>query len=345
MKALTTEKSGDYTIITGVTQLVTDTEATKAASIGPLSRVEEAIQMHAKHREKGRYIQEAVKAGERAKEAGRQAAVEIKKPVYDEKNPQHKTMRSDMFRNDEIVKKCQTDYTQYSKERADKYGAAGVLNTELIELDKIVTEKHKDIKRSNPVFCHPSGNCIIDRGTPVAGWMPEHVDESGATIPAWHAIMEDSELEADGALVPEGQTVDGLTQAWMSKGEHKACTVTGEYVDDYRGLVYHCKTGDTWGKRTIVALGEFPGATEILDSDLTDIQRAEIHEQQETERIAAMTEAERLAEYEVKKSELAQMAQVMENELKFDGVADYAAQAQAWYDIGLAGLKGKYGIE
>ena len=286
-----------------------------------------------------------MKAGNRATHADKQAGIEADKPVKDDSNPQHKSMRSDSFRSDEKIKKYKKDYDRYCKERTDRFGASGVCNAELIELDKVVTKKHKDIKRANPIYCWPSAGCLIDRGTPVAGYIDEH-EVDGVLVPGCHAILEDSELDAEGVLVPEGLTVEGLITAWMGKAPCTAITIDGESINDYRGLVYHCKTGDNWGKRTIVALGEFPGKTEIADGDLTVEQRGEIDLQVETERLDGLSDDDRLAEYDRLAGALLEKCALDKTKLELGGMTAAAALSKAKADYGaeLVLLKTKYGV-
>ena len=338
-----TETVDGYTIITGVTQLVADPEATKAASVLPLSQIPEAQQLHAKSKEKAGHLKNAGVAGKRAMEADRQAGVEAKKPIRDSDNPQHKLMRSDEFQNPERLKKCEKDYDFYEKERKDRLGAARLCNSELITLSSVVDCKHKDIKRANPIYNHPGAGVLIDPGTKICGWIAETTGEDGEVIPGCHAIMEDSEL-AD-VLVPEGQTVEGLISAWMSKAEREAVTVDGETVVDLRGKKYHVKTGDTWGSYVIDGLG-ITVDSDIEDADLTDEQRAEINEQQETERIDGLSAEDKTAEFTARDEVLLGQAVTMRSGLEIQGATVAAAktQATAWYDSAVADLKIKYGV-
>lgn len=340
-----TETVDGYQIITGVTQLIADPEATKAASVLPLSQIPEAQQLHLKSKEKAGHLKNAGVAGKRAMEADRQAGVEAKKPIRDSDNPQHKLMRSDEFQNPERLKKCEKDYDLYEKERKDRLGAARLCNSELITLSSVVDCKHKDIKRANPIYNHPGNNALIDPGTKICGWIDETTGEDGEVIPGCHAIMEDSELTD--VLVPEGQTVEGLIALWMGQAPCVATCVDGEIINDYRGVTYHFKTDGVWGKRTIAVLEEFPGETEIADADLTDEQRAEINEQQETERIDGLSAEDKTAEFTARDEGLLGQAVVMRSGLEIQGATIAAAktQATAWYDSAVADLKIKYGVE
>lgn len=335
-----------YQIITGLTQLIADPEATKAASVLPLSQIPEAQQLHLKSKEKAGHLKNAGVAGKRAMEADRQAGIEAKKPIRDSDNPQHKLMRSDEFQNPERLKKCEKDYDLYEKERKDRLGAARLCNSELITLSSVVDCKHKDIKRANPIYNHPGVGVLIDPGTKICGWIDEYTDEQGEVVPGCHAIMEDSELTD--VLVPDGQTVEGLISAWMSKGENQACGVDGVYIDDYRGKKYwYQDQSGVWFSTEFPYLDNRPEAGEILDADLTDEQRAEINEQQETERVAGLSAEDKAAEFTARDEGLLGQAVVMRSGLEIQGATIAAAktQATAWYDSAVAELKIKYGVE
>lgn len=342
MKALKTKISGNHTIITGITQLIIDPNSTQAFGRAKLKDVKEFKDLQAKAKKKGNHFFAAGVAGKRAKESLRQIEFEKGKPVFDDKNEQHKIMDQMEFQNGQILKRAQSDRSRYEKERTDNIGAAGVCNTELIELDKECKKKYIEVMKADPIFCHPTAGCLIDRGTRVAGWIDEHEDESGALVPGFHAVMEDMELE--GYLVPEGQTVQELITAWMGKQEREVCTINGEYIDDFRGVTFWKKVSGTWQSRLIDDLGVKPGTTEKEMSALTDLQRSEINNQLETARISEMSAEDKTVEYASRKSDLVMMAQEMENELKFDGDADYMTKAQAWYNTELAILKTKYGV-
>lgn len=296
--------------------------------MAPLMQVEEAQQLQAKARKRGQLIQGAGVDMRRAKDVDKQAKLEAKKPEA-EQNP-------------EVLKRCKRDYGIYEQQRKDKQGAARLLNTELIALDKVVKLKHREILIANPVYTNPGRGWLVDRGCRVAGWIAES-EVDGVVVPGCHAVLEDSDLEVEGVLCPDGQTVDGLMQVWMAKGERQQTLIDGTYIDDYRGLTEWVKTeSDGWIGYVLKELGEEKNPNAILDADLTDEQRAEIDSEIEVSRLAGLSDDDRAAEFNASKTGLAGQAQAMENELKFDGKD--LAPAQAWYDAELVGLKSKYGV-
>ena len=73
-------------------------------------------------------------------------------------------------------------------------------------------------------------------------------------------------------------------------------TLEGEIVPDYRGVEYHKKTSGKWKKVKVQAIGEALPDGAILPDDLTSEQNAEIREQQEAERVAALSPEEKAKE-------------------------------------------------
>jgi len=133
-----------------------------------------------------------------------------------------------------------------------------------------------------------------------------------------------SRLDAASAAIPEGADVQLL--------------VTGGTVADYRKLTYWTK-GKAWASRTISKLGDVPAKGEILDSDLTADQRAEIQAQTEGARVAALTADQKAAELAQVLSALADQAVAMDARA---GITGAEKTGQVWYQAQAAVAQAKY---
>jgi hypothetical protein len=123
----------------------------------------------------------------------------------------------------------------------------------------------------------------------------------------------------------------------------KVLTRTMEKIDDYRGQVYWKKSGDTWNKSEISKLGIVPAAGAIKDENLTPAQRAEITDQLNRERIAALKAVDRSAEKNNLIEGAAQDAALMKSRLEIQGDKSALATAQAYYNDKVAEITALYG--
>jgi len=148
-----------------------------------------------------------------------------------------------------------------------------------------------------------------------------------------------------GEVIKSESELEDLRTKFSGKTETQSLLEDGNYVDDFRGQKYHKKTSGKWVETTIDKLNSFKITGSKYTEELTEIERTEIEDQKETERITALTSEEKTSEYNSNKSELAGKSQIMETELKFDGVVDFEKQAQAFYTSELDKLKTKYGVK
>ena len=304
-----TEQIDGYTIVTGPGQLSIDPESTKRANAQEIFDLPESVKMRKKSDEKSANITAA--------------------------GHHKKTARYYLAGTNQLgVENPNADLAKF-KEHDDKYKYAvagiNVCDSELKEMTPAVVGKMKDIIRSQPVYNEPGAGEYICAGLKIVG-----PDSTGQA-----AIFTESELVERGLIVD----VDKLTQLHLAKSEHQALKIDGEYVDDYRDVKYWCKTDDTWGKRTIVKLGEFPGATEIADADIDTEQRAEIDTQLESERVGELTDELRQVEIDGLINQAAMASQQMEASLKFKGEPDFSGIAQGFYNSEIENINLKYGVK
>ena len=118
----------------------------------------------------------------------------------------------------------------------------------------------------------------------------------------------------------------------------------GEIVEvvDNRGKRFYQKSGGRWVSAEITKLGETAKKSAIAESDLTDDQRAEIAEQNEADRVAALKPADKAAEKAAVLKSLAQAAASKKAELEITGDTQALETAQAWYQSEAAIVEAKY---
>jgi hypothetical protein len=108
---------------------------------------------------------------------------------------------------------------------------------------------------------------------------------------------------------PEGELIGDaaanvVREKLNAKGPHRALLDTGAYIDDYRGVEYWIKESGQWLKGVIEQIGATLPAGAVLQNDLTEEQRQEVAEQQEAERVAALTPEQRIAEIKARLAEI-----------------------------------------
>ena len=96
-------------------------------------------------------------------------------------------------------------------------------------------------------------------------------------------------------LLSDAEEAD-LAPKFAALAEHEALTLQGEVIPDYRGVEYHKKTSGKLDKVKIEAIGEALPSGAVLPDDLTSEQNDEIREQQEAERVAALSPEEKAKE-------------------------------------------------
>lgn len=113
-------------------------------------------------------------------------------------------------------------------------------------------------------------------------------------------------------------------------------------VVDYRGKRYHQKKDGKWITAEITRLGVEPAAGAIADSDLSEAQRAEIIEQAETDRIAALKSTDKEKEKNQVIAGLKSQAAQLKSEYEIEGDAEALTKAQAWYQEQVQVVELKY---
>lgn len=193
-------------------------------------------------------------------------------------------------------------FTDKERLSADYAGVARTKENDLKELSEILREKEKEILKANPIT---------------------------------------SGLRFGEELKPDAE-IEDLKAKFFSKSETQQLKPDGTYIDDFRGKSYNKKSGGEWSKAPIIKLGADKPTGSKWDEELTEVEKTEISDQNENERLEDLTPEEKTAEYNSKVSGLANQAQAMENELKFSKDVDYQTKAQAFYDSEISELKTKY---
>jgi len=183
-------------------------------------------------------------------------------------------------------------------------GTLNEINEELKPLALACTAKSKDILRNGPVFFEPR----------------------------------------NGEIIKTEPEIEILKTKFAEKGEVQQVLENGDFIDDFRGQVFHRKVSGKWTEWVIETLGTDKPTGSKSQDELTESEKTEIEEQKESERVDQLSAEEKTSEYNSKKSEIAVKSQSLENELKFDGDVDYQSKAQTFYNTELDKLKTKYGV-
>lgn len=305
LQSLKTQTIDTFNVIIGFQNRPIDPEETRKQNIPEFLESEESKTLKLKQEEQGRNRLNFIEAG--------------KKSRFHMELATGRTRIEDgvetIIPGVDVAKNTATSKT-WDKKRTGLIGIMESCNEELKPLASAAKEKAKEILRAGPVY----NDEIVD---------PETGTQAGPR--QGEVIKTESEL------------VD-LKTKYAAKASIQALLEDGNYVDDFRGKTYHKKTGSTWAETVIDALNvKKPTGTKYTE-ELTENEKTEIADQKESERVAALTAEEKTSEFIVRTSALANQAQVMENELKFEGDSAYQSKAQAFYDTELAKLKTKYGV-
>ena len=142
-------------------------------------------------------------------------------------------------------------------------------------------------------------------------------------------------------LIDDAQAKD-MQAKHALRGDGQQLLMTGEYVTDLRGRDFYI--GPPWKHMVIDTLGEDLPKGAIMTDQLTDAQRAEISVQEEADRIAALSPADRDAEAQRAKDGALAQAAVTRSQLEIAGDTKALAKSQAEYQDAVAGIAEKYGI-
>ena len=151
------------------------------------------------------------------------------------------------------------------------------------------------------------------------------------------------EIEGQGEIFVDDLNAETIADL-MRDNINSVIDIDGNIIANYVGRVYWTKSGDTWTRQEITKLGVGPVSGGILERDLSDVQRSEIAEQLEIERVAKLTNAQKATESAQAIESAAAQADVMRGKLIIQGVkdADALSQAQAWYNEQVAVIEEKY---
>jgi hypothetical protein len=114
---------------------------------------------------------------------------------------------------------------------------------------------------------------------------------------------------------------------------------SAEILPDLRGTEFHVKIAGAWVEAKVEHIGEALPEGAVLPDDLTADQRAEIAEQMEEERIAALAPEAKAAERQSRLDALADEADRLSRRAQIQGDSFDAA---AWYQEHKAPVEEKY---
>jgi hypothetical protein len=185
------------------------------------------------------------------------------------------------------------EYEKYSLEWQTLNLQIKQIESELSGLSKPLLEKQKSLIISEAVYLQPApGEEII-------------TDEEAEKISTAYAEAFDA-----------GKLID----------------VDLKQIADYRGKVVYDMVSGMAKRRVIEKLGDKPGNTEILESDLTDAERADIFWINERFRISALSKSEKTAEKTKILAGLATAAAAKKVELEIQGDNNAMKTTKSWYE-------------
>ena len=140
----------------------------------------------------------------------------------------------------------------------------------------------------------------------------------------------------------EGAEIETLLKQAFDAGQ--LLTRGKTMITDNRGKTFWKKTGSEWAKFPMAKITDATPSGSFDETQLTDAQRAEIANQVERERIAALKPVEKDKELQAALSGLVTRAAVMKSELEVTGAAKPVETAREWLDDKTAEVNAKYGV-
>jgi hypothetical protein len=175
------------------------------------------------------------------------------------------------------------------------------------------------------------------------------IDEAKALNPNLENIKETTLFKTYAVYLPPGPGRKAFPDAeleelsnkfdWLEP--HQELTEGGEIIPNWIGAEYWKKENGRWEKFKIAAGGIAVPPEGILQENLTPEQQREIDNQQEADRIAALSPEQRAAEVQRRLAALADEAAGLERRYQIQGGQFDPA---AWYQEKKAALEEKYGL-
>ncbi|NIS54598.1 MAG: hypothetical protein GWN94_26485 [Phycisphaerae bacterium] len=137
-------------------------------------------------------------------------------------------------------------------------------------------------------------------------------------------------------------TCNDLQTKFRTRAPSTYLLFNGTTLIDKIGTKYWTKPADKWIETEITELGVDVPVDAYLWDDLTKEQTLEIFEQQETERIAALTTEDRAEEKNTKIILAKRKAGALKGEYEIEGRLDPLGDAQAWYSDRVAEIEATY---
>jgi hypothetical protein len=152
-------------------------------------------------------------------------------------------------------------------------------------------------------------------------------------------------FELPGVTEIDQATQNSLLSKLQSLVQGTRLLVDGSTIIDKIGVVYWTKDVDTWTKTEITDLGvDVPASDAYLWDDLNMAQVAEIEDQLDIERIAALDPDVREAEKQDMLGQALVSAALKKTEFEIMGVEDPLAASQQWYADRVAWIEARYTV-
>ena len=143
-------------------------------------------------------------------------------------------------------------------------------------------------------------------------------------------IVTDADAENTRAVMVEATAAGQVVDSDLKK------------IDNFRGKKFWKKSGSEWVGTEITKLGVKPVTGAIEEKSLTDIQRAEVSEQIETDRIKALPTAAKTKEKDLVIAGLKSQAGLLKTEYEVLGESKPLEKAQKWLADEIVKVEAKY---
>lgn len=192
---------------------------------------------------------------------------------------------------------------EYANLKVANQGSVKAIESELPEVDVNLKKRRLALIKDNAVYFEPSKNDVI---------------------------------------LTDKQVTDFKAKL-VKLGKKQFLTLEGYIIDDHRNRITYFKNTDkTWTVKKIMVLGDKIDSLAVFSEDLTDSQRQEVGEYQETVRISGLSVSDKALEVESMRDSLAGQAAMMRSKLEIQEDPDALTKAKDWYNAEVLKMEDKY---
>jgi len=147
-----------------------------------------------------------------------------------------------------------------------------------------------------------------------------------------------------GEKIIDEKTQKSLLGSLKKLKSRQLLTLDGGSVDDNRGRVFYEYINGEWIPDKVQKLNESKPPNGIYEDETNETQKAEIADSKERQRVCALSDDAKLAEFNTLDKQALREAAIRMNELEISGELNPKDKSREWYDSEKQKLKDKYGI-